>query len=276
MAVLDESKAMRAGDTYTGAALPVRALAGAEIARILHPPGQSVEAHRHLWPVLALYRVGAYREESGDGGAVVLDGPSVVFHPAGALHADEIGAAGLETLSMSFDPAWLGARARAALPTRSRWLAGGAAGGARALAAIWLSREASEAAVNAATADFVATALSAPAQQRAAPPWLARFSAALESEAKTKVLAAEFSLHPAWLARVYRAHRGEGIADTVRRRRVERATIMLRHGEEGLAQIAAAAGFCDQSHMNRCFRAVLGRTPLEVRGEAKFLAAIGA
>ena len=36
---------------------------------------------------------------------------------------------------------------------------------------------------------------------------------------------------------------------------------------EVFREIAVAAGFCDQSHMNRCFRAVLGRTPLVVRGE---------
>ncbi|HVN02328.1 MAG TPA: AraC family transcriptional regulator [Caulobacteraceae bacterium] len=29
--------------------------------------------------------------------------------------------------------------------------------------------------------------------------------------------------------------------------------------------MAAAAGFCDQSHMNRAFRQVLGRTPAALR-----------
>jgi AraC-like DNA-binding protein len=79
------------------------------------------------------------------------------------------------------------------------------------------------------------------------------------------------SLHPAWLARAYRAWRGEGIAETVRRRLVERAVLKLRSGGASLADVAAECGFCDQSHMNRAFRSVLGRTPLEVRREAALL-----
>ena len=71
-----------------------------------------------------------------------------------------------------------------------------------------------------------------------------------------------------------RAWRGEGIAETLRRRRVERAALRLRGGDAPLADIAAECGFCDQSHMNRAFRIVLGRTPLEVRREAVLLSAL--
>ncbi len=47
---------------------------------------------------------------------------------------------------------------------------------------------------------------------------------------------------------------------------------LLREDASTLADVAAASGFCDQSHMNRAFRAVLGRTPVQVRGEAALLA----
>ena len=40
---------------------------------------------------------------------------------------------------------------------------------------------------------------------------------------------------------------------------------MLERADLGLADIAAATGFCDQSHMNRGFREVMGRTPAQVR-----------
>ena len=39
--------------------------------------------------MLAIYRLGGYHEES-DGVANAFDGPSVVFHPAGANHADDL------------------------------------------------------------------------------------------------------------------------------------------------------------------------------------------
>lgn len=264
-AVLDDSKVPES--SYTGATVDIRQGSGAALSRIMHPPGQRIEPHRHDWPVLAIYRLGRYREEI-DGAATTFDGPSVVFHPANAGHADEIGEAGLETVSMSFDPAWLEADARALLPQRS-WsrAGGGAALAARKLASIWLEPRVSDGDLAAATSRFILAALAAPQPRR--PIWLEAVETWLEGDRDDAP-----DLHPAWLARAYRAWRGEGMAETARRRRVERAVGMLRANRESLAAIAAGAGFCDQSHMNRCFNAVLGRTPLEVRREARLLAAV--
>ena len=64
---------------------------------------------------------------------------------------------------------------------------------------------------------------------------------------------------------------GEGLHETLRRKRLERAALLLRNTDAPPADIALATGFCDQSHMIRGFRAVLGRTPLEVRAEREFL-----
>lgn len=104
------------------------------------------------------------------------------------------------------------------------------------------------------------------------PVWADDAEAWLMHEERTGLIANTLDRHPAWLARAYRAWRGEGLMETLRRRRVERATLQLRESAVGLAEIAAECGFCDQSHMNRVFRAVLGRTPLEVRREAALLA----
>jgi AraC family transcriptional regulator len=275
--VLDESKVMQTDThSYTGASVEHRQFGGAAITRIMHPPGHRVAPHNHDWPVLALYRIGAYREHAEGGEHVVLDGPSAVFHPAGALHADEIGDAGLETLSIIFDPAWLDQEAGAALPTRSLWRLGGAeASAARALAMTWLAPSASEAAVKTQTSRFVREALAVEPTPRSQPVWLSRLRAALERErVETYALASALGRHPAWLARAYRAFCGEGIGETLRRRRVELATIMLRGASAPIAEIAAATGFCDQSHMNRCFHAVLGRSPLQVRRETELLASV--
>lgn len=271
--VLDESKAPV--HSYTGATVDLRRFAGATVTRIMHPPGQRIEAHEHDWPVLALYRAGAYRETSEDG-AVDLDGPSVVFHPAGAGHSDDVGEVGLETLSISFDPNWLDADARRVLPTRSVWRVGGAAAlASRALARTWLSPKATEAALKFAIAQFALEVFTHDAPQQVRPAWLDRVDAALAHQAKSaRTIAADLAKHPAWVARAYRAWRGEGFRETLRRRRVERAINLLRFGALPLAAIASDCGFCDQSHMNRCFGAVLGRGPLDVRGEAQLLAPI--
>jgi AraC family transcriptional regulator len=81
----------------------------------------------------------------------------------------------------------------------------------------------------------------------------------------TLSIASRLDLNPAWLARAYRAAAGEGLQDTLRRRRVERALELLATTDMCLAEVALAANFCDQPHMNRCFRTVIGSTPAEVR-----------
>jgi AraC family transcriptional regulator len=263
--VLDDSKV--AGHSYTGATAELRQTSGAALTRIMHPPGQRIEPHRHDWPVLAIYRLGGYREETDDA-ANVFDGPSVVFHPAGADHADEVGGAGLETVSLGFDPVWLEPDARLRLPDRSWSREGGAASlAARRLASVWLQPLVSDGDIRSATSRFFLEAIAAPQPRR--PTWFMDIEASIEDRG-----AVAPDLHPAWVARAYRAWRGEGIAETARRRRVERAVQMLRVNSDPLAAIAADAGFCDQSHMNRCFNIVLGRTPLDVRREASLLAAV--
>jgi AraC family transcriptional regulator len=259
---------------YTGAVVEHRRLPGAHISRVMHPPGQRIEAHAHDWPVLTLFRVGGYHE-AGEGGEIAFDGPSVVFQPAGAAHADEIGSAGLETLAMTFDPAWLGPDARAALPSRTCWRLGGPlCFAARDLGAVWLSSDTTEPALRMATFGFLVAMGSAWARIES-PPWVDTIEGCLDDEMPMAVIARRVERHPAWVARAYRAWRGEGMGERVRRRRVERATLRLRMSEAPLADVAAECGFCDQSHMNRSFRAVLGRTPLEVRREAALLAGFG-
>lgn len=268
---MDDSKVSRAeAHDYTGAVVEHLRLAGAHVSRIMHPPGQRIDSHAHDWPVLTLYRIGSYREE-GEAGARVFDGPSVVFQPAGAAHADEIGASGLETLAMTFDPDWLSPEARAALPRRTCWRPGGAVAAlSRRLAELWMSPAPDADELRAQTSRFLLNMWSA--QVVAQPVWADEIEHWLVSEAPTRAIANDVERHPAWLARAYRAWRGEGLGDTVRRRRVERATLRLRGSSAPLADVAAECGFCDQSHMNRAFRTVLGRTPLEVRREAAALA----
>ncbi|MEZ5972656.1 MAG: AraC family transcriptional regulator [Hyphomonadaceae bacterium] len=271
---MDDSKVTgAAAHTYEGAVVEHQRRSGAHVSRIMHPPGQRIASHEHDWPVLTLYRLGSYRELADDGRSIKFDGPSVVFQPAGAAHADEIGEHGLETLAMTFDPAWLTAQARELLPARTLWRPGGQMSiAARALADVWLDAESGDARLRAATSDFLARLFSQRDDERPTPAWADRVSA----EMNTEDVARSLGLNAAWLARAYRAWRGEGMAETARRLRVERAALSLRGSPDALADIAIASGFCDQSHMNRAFRAVLGRTPLEVRREAALLTTLAA
>ena len=73
----------------------------------------------------------------------------------------------------------------------------------------------------------------------------------------------------AWLGAAYKQAAGERLADTAARFRVECATRLLRETSLPYVDIAMEAGFCDQSHMIRTFRRILGRRPSAVRGDKK-------
>ena len=256
---------------FHGLELPLRTLSGARAVRVVHPEGQDIEEHRHDWPSLTLHALGA-ADEMYDGGEARISGPSAVLHPAGRPHADRISEAGLETVSVQFDPAWLRSAGATVHLDRTRCWSGGRVGAAsQRLAAAWTNETAPESVLVQATHDFLTMALAETVET--APTWLDHVSRALEEDAppSTRAIAGALDLNPAWLARAYRAAVGEGLQDTSRRKRVERAVALLRKTEDPASEIAVAAGFFDQSHMNRGFRQVLGRTPSRVRAERELL-----
>jgi AraC family transcriptional regulator len=254
------------GIRFHGVELEVRRFGGAKAVRVLHAAGQTIDAHQHDWACVTLPIIGG-AQEYFDGGEARLEGPSAILHPAGSYHGDEIGASGLETFSIQFDPAWLrggpdlrAGRSRACEGGRTALVAG-------RLARAWRNPACEESQLRAATLDFIRIAFGVAPPRK--PAWLERVREEIAPSDKmdTAELALRLGLHPAWLARSYRQAMGEGIGDMRRRRRVEAAVVRLRSGDAPLADVAAAAGFCDQSHMNRNFLEVLGRTPLQVRQE---------
>ncbi len=254
------------GIRFHGVELDVRRFGGAKAVRVLHVADQTIEAHRHDWACVTLPIIGSGREYF-DGGEAQIEGPCAILHPAGSDHGDDIGCHGLETFSIQFDPAWLrdgpDLRSGGSLVCEG----GGTALAARRLASAWKNAGSEEPQLQAATLEFVRLAFGfAP---RPKPGWLERAKEELSEDERlsTAELARTLDIHPAWLARSYREAMGEGLGDMRRRRRVAAAVDRLRRTDEALAEVAAAAGFCDQSHMNRNFAEVLGRTPLQVRQE---------
>jgi AraC family transcriptional regulator len=73
-------------------------------------------------------------------------------------------------------------------------------------------------------------------------------------------LAAAAGVHPVHLARSFRREYGVSVGDYARRLRLEWAAAELA-GDAPLAEIAAGAGFADQSHFTRSFRRYAGTTP---------------
>jgi AraC-like DNA-binding protein len=235
---------------------------GASVRRTIDRSGAQVPEHAHDWPLLSLFVIGGYANHT-ELGERFIAGPSAILYAAGAAHRNTAGADGFEQIEIEFDPAWLGASPLPSVPVL-RWL-GGHRGAAAHVLAVLCSHDLSEQALRAALRQFLTTAPSAADAGR--PPWMDGVTRHLKDEPARKVadLAREAGLHPSWLGTAYRRAAGESLLDAAARFRVEHATRLLRETDSAFSDIAMDAGFCDQSHMIRNFRRVLGRLPSAVR-----------
>jgi len=78
-------------------------------------------------------------------------------------------------------------------------------------------------------------------------------------------LATEFGVHRVHLARAFRDHYGTSLSRHLQRARLVRARRLLAATDLTLADVAATAGFADQSHLTRSVRSALGTTPAALR-----------
>jgi AraC family transcriptional regulator len=82
-------------------------------------------------------------------------------------------------------------------------------------------------------------------------------------------LAEAVGVHPAHVARVFRARHGVSVGDYSRGLRLAWAATEVARTDTSLAVIAARAGFADQSHFTRLFKRSVGLTPARYRAETQ-------
>lgn len=101
------------------------------------------------------------------------------------------------------------------------------------------------------------------------PRWLGEARAFLHDRyAETLTLddvATAIGVEPERLARTFRRALGEPMGAYLRRIRVDAAAVLLGNTDLPISQIAADAGFADQSHLTRWFGRYLGTTPAQYR-----------
>ena len=97
------------------------------------------------------------------------------------------------------------------------------------------------------------------------PAWLTGVLERLHDDPCTTLslseLAALAGVHPAHLARRFRQWQGVSIGEYQRGLRIGLARDALGDRRRSIADIAAAAGFTDQSHFARVFKRMVGDTP---------------
>lgn len=242
----------------------LRNFSGVSVRRVIDPSHACVPEHAHDWPVISLFVIGSYLNET-EVGKEFISGPSAVFYRAGAAHRNTTAAVGFEQIEIEFDPHWLRPQLVPTQPVM-RWV-GGRVGRETSCLAHACEAAASANRLRTALQRFLDVAGQQPKYEPVS--WIATIDQRLREDSTLGVsdLAAEVSRHPSWVGSAYKRATGEGLQRTAARFRVELATRLLRETVQPFASVALDAGFCDQSHMNRTFHRVLGRSPAAVREE---------
>ena len=251
-------------------------MGGFRLTEFAQPPYRRLPWHEHRDASICFVVSGAYAERMR---ARDQECPphSMVFKPAGERHADEFGREGGTCLLIEVGTE----RLRTLEPVSDITARPGLVRNAK-LAALGhqIHREflqsdgLSPLAVEGLILELLVEATRAGRERagRPRPQWLREAHDLIHENVGRPLtlssIAREVGIHPAHLARTFRAHYRRSIGEYVRRLRIERASRELADGGASIAEIGLRAGFFDQSHFSRVFRDHTGQTPGAFRSAA--------
>jgi len=260
------------GAQFAGQTMSRRPFEGTVLTHLLHPVEKQVPAHEHPLPYFSLVLHGHYQEE-GRRGFNQYGGFTLAFHPQSTRHTGIVPRGGAEFFTAEVGESWLDYfRGPRSLNEAVYELSAGEL--------TWLTvrlfreyREgahASELSMESLLWEMLgAAARLQQVHRHTQPEWWPRMIDMLHESFRENVrmieLAGEIGVHPVYLSRMFRQVEGRTAGAYLQQLRVQHACRGLRDREKSLADIAACAGFADQSHMTRAFQRVAGTTPGAMR-----------
>lgn len=260
---LEPASHFRAATTVLPAASAV--LGAFRVLETWHPGGCRLPAHDHEDATLNVVLAGGFAERIG-GRWRANEYGSATVKPPGAHHANRYGPVATCSLLIQLtdaDADLFGAVFRRVSVVRSA-----ECGRLGHLALRHLREGGDRDVAEAAVCDLVFEARSAPTGAAPARPWIRRIREAIAAAAaagapvRLGALAADAGVSPSALSQGFRRTYGITPLAFARECRVRRARAVLqRDPTTPLARAANLAGFADQPHFTRAFRAATGLTP---------------
>lgn len=215
-----------------------------------HAGGDTLATHRHAGAYAALVIDGGHVETSIDG-PVACEPGTLLLHPRFHAHGNRFGDRGACVVNLCLPEGF-------AIPTATAYR-------------IDDVREASRMFAHAALEplrELIAAARPLE-REREGGDWRSTFLQALrEGDDPVGLIARRLGISAAYASRALLRSYGMG-PQALRRELRWRRALSLLSGDAPLAEVAAQAGFADQSHFNRIARACSGMTPTQLRRQVK-------
>lgn len=235
-----------------------------------HAARSCLARHSHENAYFCVNLGGDYTERYGRRRRECHEG-MLVFHPAGECHAEQHHS-DVTSLNVELDGAWPRRIAELVAPLDQPAEFRGdeiAAAGVQLLRELRRDDRDAALAIEGLTLEILAaSARRERTVDRRAPHWLRDACDLLDAtgdDVSLRAMAAQVGVHPVHFAATFRRFLGCSLGEYQRRRRFEYARQRLADREASLVQIAADAGFSDQSHLTRTFKRLCGMTPSDYR-----------
>lgn len=255
------------GGHFYGVVVKEWRIANLGFSESVYAPGARIRRHSHPNAYFCILLQGGYREIYRSG--VREYGPgSVVFHPSGEVHADQFLDGGGHIFRFELADHTCDAR----LANRVAQRADLRNGRIRCLAARLYSESRHPDRFSPLAAEALALEIVGEATRQGLvndtprmPRWLVQAIELLHNTLPDNLtverIATVVGVHPVHLARVFRRHCGYSVGEYARNWRVDIASHQLATSSRRIAEIAAASGFADQSHLCRTFKTIGGLAP---------------
>jgi AraC family transcriptional regulator len=266
------------GGEFCGSLLNKREMSELILTEYTYPAELKLSRHEHEYAYFSLVLQGSYDETFGNQSRRTCKPSTVTLHPAGEQHADTFHRADGRIFSVEIEPKWMErANEFPELLSEPAAFHGGASTVlfSKIYGEFYRTDNVSHLAIEGLLLELTAeiSRRRVHTSERKPPRWLENAKELVHEHfaehLTLELIARQVGVHPVHLVREFRKHFRLTVGDYIRRRRIEYACRQLSESDIPLIEIALNAGFSQQSHFSRIFKAVTGMTPTAYRRKAR-------